>query len=671
MKKLSLIVKISIFIFVTALSISITDVIVAQSSYRGKLIFPPIKDLAPPLIAGIIAVLLGLLVIKIQLSPLKKYLNLINSNQPVDVNLLKKTKQSLIKFPRTITFLYIFGFIFGSVLSNLIKDLSGVTLVLSYVELIFTNFSTSFVIGIIAYFYISNLLIDTKYKLNMYYIEDLKTEREPSFATKMLMVVIAISLHFSFHFYIYGQKIEKAVAVQISNKKIYLYENMNKASENKEAIEILNNKNSLYIFIIAKALILAMAAGVVVSSITKKIFNFTTEHLKQLSSQEIDLSKKILLISFDEIGRIGNFFNRFIDNLNKTMEMSKSVLYKVIDSNKETNQEMKELSQLSESLINETQVTSKKLKTQDKLVNNTNKYIFEIVDSLNNIFDEIALLSTTIEENSAANTEMSINITNISSSLNEAKDHINELYGVSKEGYSLITKSVEATKEISETYENISESINEISKIAKQTNLLSMNANIEAAHAGVMGKGFGVVATQIRKLAEESQNFSNLIKNYIEEMNEKIEIGLQSVGRTGDLFNNIFDEIKLSTNLINNVFSAMNQQTISLKELNIGSESIVKNTSEINDNASMQRQKINRILKFINGISNLSKKLNELSLKQESESEKIKQFFKDFKILLDENEKILYNLSASLVKFKTSGDYNNSLALLINTDTPH
>jgi methyl-accepting chemotaxis protein len=57
-----------------------------------------------------------------------------------------------------------------------------------------------------------------------------------------------------------------------------------------------------------------------------------------------------------------------------------------------------------------------------------------------------------------------------------------------------------------------------IRKIADQTNLLALNATIEASRAGDAGRGFGVVATEVKNLANEAKIATDKINAEIESM---------------------------------------------------------------------------------------------------------------------------------------------------------
>jgi methyl-accepting chemotaxis protein len=68
-----------------------------------------------------------------------------------------------------------------------------------------------------------------------------------------------------------------------------------------------------------------------------------------------------------------------------------------------------------------------------------------------------------------------------------------------------------------------------ISDVADRTNLLSLNAGIEAAKAGAQGKGFGVVATEVRRLADKTVLATQEIAGLINEIQIATNSALQSL----------------------------------------------------------------------------------------------------------------------------------------------
>lgn len=83
-----------------------------------------------------------------------------------------------------------------------------------------------------------------------------------------------------------------------------------------------------------------------------------------------------------------------------------------------------------------------------------------------------------------------------------------------------------------EEVEKILTAVEGITEIVDQTRLLSLNASIEAARAGTQGKGFGVVATEIQKLADMSASFAHEIEQNVNRLHHESEKSVFDMGQT-------------------------------------------------------------------------------------------------------------------------------------------
>lgn len=149
------------------------------------------------------------------------------------------------------------------------------------------------------------------------------------------------------------------------------------------------------------------------------------------------------------------------------------------------------------------------------------------------------------------------------------------------------TASVIASLE--ERSKQIGQIVEVISTIAAQTNLLALNAAIEAARAGEAGRGFAVVADEVRKLAEQSQDAAKQITELIAEvqgqtnqavlfMNEgqrEVETGTKVVNSAGQSFADIL-------RMVREISAEVHEISAATEELTSGTQQVVGAAQQIN-----------------------------------------------------------------------------------------
>ncbi len=193
---------------------------------------------------------------------------------------------------------------------------------------------------------------------------------------------------------------------------------------------------------------------------------------------------------------------------------------------------------------------------------NMNRKLNETLHNINMSSDQVAIGSTQLAESAqtlaegateqaGAIEELTATIENINESAATTAKEAKEASIKAKQAESDAEKSqsdlielTNAMQRINETSRMIQNIIGEIEDIASQTNLLSLNASIEAARAGDAGRGFGVVADQIGKLADDSAKSAVNTRELLERSLAEIENGNEITQKTVAVINNILETMK-------------------------------------------------------------------------------------------------------------------------------
>ena len=280
-----------------------------------------------------------------------------------------------------------------------------------------------------------------------------------------------------------------------------------------------------------------------------------------------DLTAEIRQVSHnDEVGSLFQAFRIMTDNMRTMVRENKESVNLLSSSS-------------AEILAAATQVAASSVETATAVSQTTST-----VEEVRQISESSSAKAKAVSDKAEKNTEIAQNGKKAVASLVENMDNIRER----------VESIAESVVRLSEQGQAIGEIIASVNDIADQSNLLAVNAAIEAAKAGEYGKGFGVVAQEIKGLAEQSRQATTKVRAILldvqkgtsaavmatEQGNKAVEIGVKQSQEAGESIRVLTDSVAEAAQTAIQIAASNQQQMAGISQVTSAMENIKQGSAQ-------------------------------------------------------------------------------------------
>ncbi|MEC0125987.1 methyl-accepting chemotaxis protein [Paenibacillus pabuli] len=371
--------------------------------------------------------------------------------------------------------------------------------------------------------------------------------------------------------------------------------------------------------------LIVIAIAIVVSSIIIFwIVQSITRPLNRLvtASNEIsdgNLAIEVTVTGQDEFGKLSTSFNKMSQSLRSVIQDVRHTADELTASSAQLAINSSETTKATEQVALITEESAAGIEKQATSLKYTSQQMNELAGGVGQVTNSTQQVSEAAMQASELADQ----------GTHTMQTAVSEMDSVSQ----FVQRTVETAERLGQHSASIGEMVSVITDIAAQTNLLALNASIEAARAGEHGRGFSVVASEVRKLAEQSSLSGQKIVEMVGAIQQEIlranqdaqagkrdvSNGIRAVQFADEAFTQISQAVGVVNSQLENIAAASQQMSAStaevvqsIEQIHIISETNADGTENISAVTEEQVASMQEISSSADSLAHLAHKLQKL-----------------------------------------------------------